>query len=68
MHILQLTWNENSGYPTKLPNQENTALTKANIARKAIKLAAMLATSFIDDEAPAAAASNMFLSFLKTNI
>ena len=39
-------------------------LTKANIAKNAITLAAMLATSLIEAEAPAAAASRMFLSLL----
>lgn len=35
------------------------------MAIKAIRLAAMLATSLMDAEAPAAAASKIFLSFLK---
>ena len=43
------------------------ALTNANIARKAIKLAAIFATSMIDAEAPAAAASKILRSFLKKN-
>ena len=63
--IHSCTWKENSGKPTKLPNQERTALTNSSMARKAMRLAAMLATSLMEDEAPAAAASRKFLSFLK---
>ena len=49
----------------KLPNQESIALTNASIDRKAIRLAAILATSLMEADAPAAAASIIFVSFLK---
>ena len=54
-----------SGWHTKLPNHEMIAFTNASMARKAIRLAAMLATSLIEAEAPAAAASRMLRSFLE---
>lgn len=49
------------------PNQLRAALIKSKMARKAIRLAAMLATSPIDVEAPPLAASKMFCSPLSTN-
>ena len=47
------------------PSQPSVALRNASMARKAIRLAAMLATSMMEDEAPAEAASSKFLSLLK---
>jgi hypothetical protein len=41
------------------------AFKNANNDRKAIRLAAILATSLMEADAPAAAASIIFLSFLK---
>ena len=40
------------------PIHPSVAFTKANSARNAIRLAAMLATSLMDEDAPAAAASS----------
>ena len=46
------------------PSQERVALTKANTARKAIRLAATLATRPMASVAPLLAASRIFLSSL----
>ena len=54
-----------SNIPTLSPNQVNVALTKALRAMKAIRLAAIFATRAMAVEAPAEAASIMFLSGLK---
>ena len=64
----KLTWNDKVGKPTKLPNHDKTALTNSNMAINAIRLAAMLATNLMEADAPAAAASNIFLSFLENKI
>ena len=53
-----------SGCPTIDPSHDNTPLKNARNARKAIKLAAMLATNAMAVEAPLAAASMIFLSSL----
>ena len=62
---LVLTSKESQGRQTKAPNQAMVAFTKASRARKAIRLAAMLATRAMDWDAPAAAASSKFLYCLK---
>lgn len=54
-----------SGFPTIDPSQDKTPLKNAKKARKAIRLAAMLATRAIAVLAPLAAASIIFLSFLQ---
>lgn len=53
-----------SGFPTIDPSHDKTPLKNAKKARKAIRLAAMLATRAIAVLAPLAAASIIFLSFL----
>lgn len=50
------------------PNHDNTPLKNARNARNAIKLAAILATNAMAVEAPLAAASMTFLSFLQNKI
>lgn len=50
------------GYPTIPPSQLKAELMKAKMARNPIKLAAMLATSPTDADAPAEAASRIFCS------
>ena len=59
------TSKERPGRQMKAPNQAMVAFTKARRARKAMRLAAMLATRAMDCEAPAAAASSKFLYCLK---
>ena len=59
------TSKERPGRQTNAPNQAIVAFTKARRAMKAMRLAAMLATSAMDCEAPAAAASSKFLCCLK---
>ena len=54
-----------SNIPTLSPNQVSVASKKALRAMKAIRLAAIFATSAMAVEAPAEAASMMFLSGLK---
>lgn len=56
-----------SGRPTMDPSHDNTPLKNARNARKAIKLAAMLATNAMAVDAPLAAASITFLSLLQKN-
>ena len=45
---------------TMFPSQERAALMKSSTARKAIRLAAMLVTTFTDKAAPLLAASKRF--------
>ena len=59
------TSKERPGRQMNAPNQAIVAFTKARRAMKAMRLAAMLATSAMDCEAPAAAASSKFLCCLK---
>ena len=67
LHIiqdLQVTSKLRLSTPTLSPNHVSVASKKASRPRKAIKLTAMFATSWIDSEAPFDAASMMFLSVL----
>lgn len=49
---------------TNSPSQERVALTKANTAKKAIRLAATLVARPMASVAPLLAASRIFVSFL----
>ena len=64
------TWNVSLGscMPTLSPNQVRVALTKSRRATKAMRLTAMLATSFTDCVAPLDAASMMLRSVLWTKL
>ena len=53
--------------PTLSPNQVRVALKNSNKAMKASRLAAILATRGMADEAPEAAASTKFFSGLEVN-
>ena len=59
LDLPQPTWKVHSGWSTRPPAHEMSELMKASSARKAIRLAAMLATKLILAEAPALAASRM---------
>lgn len=58
------TWNVSAGYPTIPPSQLKAWFINPRMARKAIRLAAMLATRPMEAEAPLLAASRMFCSSL----
>lgn len=58
------TWKEKSLISTISPNQHKAALMNSSTAKKAMRLAAMLATSPMEAAAPLLAASRMFRSSL----
>ena len=54
--------------PTRSPAHRRVSSMKFTMARKAMRITAMLATKEIDPEAPAEAASTMFLAELKDKV
>lgn len=64
--LVNLTWNVSDGYPTIPPIQLKAWFINPRMARKAIRLAAMLATRPMEVEAPLLAASRMFCSSLRS--
>lgn len=59
------TWKVRPSMSTISPNQRRAALMNSSTAKKAMRLAAMLATSPTEVAAPLLAASRMFLSSLR---
>ena len=62
---LQPTSNESPSYPTLFPIHPRNTLQNLSIDMNAMSIQAMLATSGMDIDAPAANASNTFFSVLE---